>query len=138
MIKALAHVCILSRNLEKTRAFYCDVLGLAKGFDFLRDGKLTGYYLTITPGQFIEVFQTGDESPEPPARRILHLCLETDDMDGISKKLRDAGCEVTEKFLGADHSWQIWTKDPDGTAIEFHQYTPQSTQLTGEPCILPN
>lgn len=60
MIKSLAHVCILSRNLDRTLDFYCSTLGLEKGFDFLRDGELFGFYLKITGRQFLEVFQTGE------------------------------------------------------------------------------
>ncbi len=38
--------------------------------------------------------------------------------------------------MGADRSRQMWTQDPDGVRIEFHQYTPGSCQLTGAPCVL--
>jgi hypothetical protein len=43
---------------------------------------------------------------------------------------------VTDKILGADHSWQIWTADPAGVKIEFHQYTNASCQTTGADCVL--
>jgi lactoylglutathione lyase/glyoxylase I family protein len=36
-----------------------------------------------------------------------------------------------EPILGADGSWQFWTADPDGNPIEFHQFTPESRQITG-------
>ncbi len=34
--------------------------------------------------------------------------------------------------LGADGSRQFWMKDPNGMAIEFHQYNENSSQLTGQ------
>jgi lactoylglutathione lyase/glyoxylase I family protein len=136
MIKALAHVCLLSRDLDRTLDFYMETLGLSKGFDFFRDGALFGFYLRVADGQFIEVFKTDDLSPEPTARRITHLCLEVDDIDVMRARLVAKGIEVTEKKLGADASWQIWTKDPDGTPIEFHQYTDESCQLTGRVCVV--
>jgi len=74
-----------------------------------------------------------DEAPQGTPQ-IGHICLETDDLDGMRKKLTAAGIETTEPKLGSDQSWQMWMHDPDGTAIEFHQYTPQSTQYTGEDC----
>jgi lactoylglutathione lyase/glyoxylase I family protein len=136
MIKSLAHVCLLSRDLEKTLDFYCGTLGLKKGFDFLRNGKLFGFYVQVTERQFIEIFQAGDDSEEAPPRRITHFCLEVNDVEAMRSRLVERGIEVTEKKLGADHSWQIWCKDPDGTSIEFHQYTPESTQLTGKACLV--
>ena len=132
MIKALAHVCIFSRDLERTRKFYCDGLGLSIKFKFIRQGELFGFYLRISDSQFIEVFHR-DETPQG-VPQIGHICLETDDLEAMRKKLTEAGIETTEPKLGSDHSWQMWLRDPDGTAIEFHQYTPQSTQYTGEDC----
>jgi hypothetical protein len=46
------------------------------------------------------------------------------------------GYETTEKKLGSDQSWQIWTTDPNGVRIEFHQYTADSSQRTHNNCIL--
>ncbi len=65
-----------------------------------------------------------------------HFCLETDDIDEVARRLADNGYPVTEKKLGADQSWQVWTKDPSGVRIEFHQYTPKSSQRTHQDCIL--
>jgi catechol 2,3-dioxygenase-like lactoylglutathione lyase family enzyme len=58
MIKALAHLCIFSKDLERSRDFYCGALGLNPHFNFHKDGKLFGFYLQIAPGQFIEVFKS--------------------------------------------------------------------------------
>jgi hypothetical protein len=46
------------------------------------------------------------------------------------------GYDVTDKTMGADRSWQAWTKDPGGVRIEFHQYTARSCQKTGADCVL--
>jgi catechol 2,3-dioxygenase-like lactoylglutathione lyase family enzyme len=132
MIRALAHVCIFSRDLERTRKFYCEALGLAIKFRFLRKGELFGFYLKISDSQFLEVFRRDETSQGVP--QIGHICLETDDLDAVRKRLTASGIETTEPKLGSDRSWQMWLSDPDGTAIEFHQYTPESTQHTGEDC----
>lgn len=134
MIKALAHVCLFSRDLERTRQFYCDGLGLSVQFRFLRQGELFGFYLKISDTQFIEVFHR--EEAAGGVAQIGHLCLETDDIAALRSDLTARGIETTEPKLGADHSWQMWLKDPDGTAIEIHQYTPQSSQYTGGDCVV--
>ena len=54
--------------------------------------------------------------------------------------MRDAlikrGVEVTPKKLGCDQTWQCWCKDPDGTDVEFQQYTAQSSQFIRKNCIV--
>jgi len=133
MIKTLAHICILSRDLDRTLEFYCGTLGLRRKFDFFKGEDLIGFYLEIDPGHFIEVFK-GDTVPEPQGRRIMHFCLEVGDIDAVRERLVSRGTEVSEKKKGSDSSWQIWCKDPDGTDIEFHQYCPESSQITGTRC----
>jgi glyoxylase I family protein len=135
MIKSLAHVCVYSSDLARTEAFYCGALGLSIQFRFIREGKLFGFYLKISDSQFIEVFyRENSASPEIP--QIGHICLETDDILHVRKVLTEHQIETTEPKLGADHSWQMWCSDPHGTSIEFHQYTNESTQKTGEDCIV--
>jgi len=135
MIKSLAHLCVLSADLERSRAFYCDALGLKPHFDFHKDGKLFGFYLQVAPGQFIEIFST-DATTEIKRQRIQHFCLEVADIDALRETLIRHGVTVTPKKLGCDRTWQCWCQDPDGTDIEFQQYTPQSSQFTRTNCVV--
>ena len=135
MIKTLSHICIFSKDLKRSRDFYCGALGLKPHFDFLKDGELFGFYLQIVPGQFVEVFKA-DPAAEIRAPRIHHFCLEVDDLDALRDSLIKHGVEVTPKKLGCDQSWQCWCKDPDGTEVEFQQYTPKSSQFTRANCIV--
>lgn len=135
MIKGIAHICIAAADLAAAEKFYCSGLGLKKGFDFIRDGKIFGFYLKVSERSFIEVFQQAG-MPVNENCAIRHLCLEVDDLDQLAQRLAGHGYETTKKCLGADHSWQMWVTDPSGVKIEFHQYTPESSQLTGGNCIL--
>jgi glyoxylase I family protein len=132
MIKQLAHVCIFSTDLNATARFYLEGLGLERGFEFIKDDDLFGYYINLGGSTFIEVFKG-----EPGAEgNIKHLAIEVDDIDEIILRLRNHGYEVGDKSLEADHSWQAWTTDPDGVKIEFHEYTQDSLQLTGGTCLV--
>jgi catechol 2,3-dioxygenase-like lactoylglutathione lyase family enzyme len=135
MIKALAHICIFSKDLEGSLDFYCGALGLKRHFDFFKDGVLFGFYLQVAPGQFIEIFKA-DPVAQIHSQRIHHVCLETDDLDALRDALVRRGVEVTPKKLGCDQTWQCWCKDPDGTDVEFQQYTPRSSQFTKTNCIV--
>ena len=64
------------------------------------------------------------------------MCYEVGDIDEVSRRLKADGHEVTDKKLGSDQSWQIWTTDPGGVKIEFHEYTAKSSQVTGRDCVL--
>jgi catechol 2,3-dioxygenase-like lactoylglutathione lyase family enzyme len=133
MIKALAHICILSRDLRATLDFYCGTLGFRKKFDFMKNDRLFGYYLQVDDTHFVEVFETQDAQPAA-SNQIIHFCLEVTDIDATRVALISKGIKVTEKKLGCDHSWQMWCKDPDGVDIEFQQYTAESSQYTGANC----
>jgi catechol 2,3-dioxygenase-like lactoylglutathione lyase family enzyme len=135
MIKTLAHLCVFSKDLNRSLDFYCGALGLKKHFDFFKDGSLFGFYLEVDPGHFIEVFKA-DPATEVRHQRIHHFCLEVEDIDVMRETLIRRGVEVTPKKLGCDQSWQCWCKDPDGTELEFQQYTAQSTQFTRKNCIV--
>ncbi len=133
MIKQLAHICIHSTDLKKTEEFYCSTLGLAKTFDFYRDNQLAGFYLSAGAGTFIEVFS--GSPPELPGT-IRHICLEAENLDAFADRLKEKGVDVSDIKVGADNSRQFWTSDPDGTEIEFHEYTEKSSQRTGQDAIL--
>ena len=124
MIKALAHLCVFASNLNRSRDFYCGALELKPHFDFFKDGALFGFY-----------FQAGPAT-EIRHQRIHHFCFEVEDLDALREKLIQRGIAVTPKKLGCDQTWQCWCKDPDGTDIEFQQYTPQSSQFTKTNCLV--
>lgn len=129
-VNRLAHVCIYAADLEATRSFYADLLGMETAFTFEKDGELFGFYLGCGQQTFIEVFQ-GEPGSEG---NIRHLALDVEGMDELIQRLHSAGITVSEKTLGADHTWQAWTEDPNGIRIELHEYTPDSMQLRGGTC----
>ena len=120
LITQLAHLCIHTTDLEKTKWFYCDVLGAELAFDFDKKGSLFGYYLKFGANTFLEVFG-GDAGATDG--NIKHMCLEVEDIDRLAEVLKENGIEVTGKHLGGDNAWQVWAEDPNGVRIEFHQYT---------------
>jgi lactoylglutathione lyase/glyoxylase I family protein len=135
MIKALSHLCIFTKDLDATRKFYCEALGLQHHFDFLKNGQLFGFYLQVAPQQYVEFFKVEPDA-EFGKSRVHHLCFEVDDIDVQREKLMKAGIEVTPKKLGCDQTWQCWCRDPNGVDIEFQQYTPRSAQFSRANCIV--
>ena len=135
MVKGLAHLCILSKDLHRSEYFYADILKFRKKFNFLKDDEIVGYYLDSGNGVFIEIFKSeiiNLVKKEP----IAHFCLEVEDIDKEISNLRNHNITVTAKSLGQDNSWQAWFKDPSGIDIEFHQYTSNSSQINNKDCVL--
>ena len=128
MIKGLAHLCFVVRDLETSLAFYRDMLGLTPAFDFINDkGHRYGVYLHLDGRHFIELFE-GTVGPQPEKPTYHHFCLEVDDINAAVADLRAKGVKATDPEFGRDNSWQCWLNDPDGNRIEMHCYTPTSWQ----------
>ena len=130
MIKQLAHICINTTDLNETARFYCNALGLEKGFEFIKRGELFGFYIKLGSNTFVEFFRG-----EPgQVGNINHMAIEVEDIDKVIAKIRDHGYGVGEKTFGADHGWQAWLEDPNGVRIELQEYTEESLQLRGGKC----
>ncbi len=130
-VKQVAHVCIFAHDLDVTRAFYEDVLGLDTAFNFLRDGKIFGFYLNAGGRSHVEVFHKNGTSFDE-ANQINHLCLEVESLDAAIAHVKSKGIEPTRpKKKGCDETYQCWLTDPNGVKIELFEYTDKSAQFTG-------
>jgi catechol 2,3-dioxygenase-like lactoylglutathione lyase family enzyme len=128
MIKGIAHVCFVVRDLDASIAYYRDKVGLRPAFEFINDkGERFGVYLHAGERTFLELF-VGKLAPRAAGQSYQHVCLEVDDVEATVADLRARGVEVTDAVLGSDHSWQAWLTDPDGNRIELHGYTSESKQ----------
>lgn len=138
MIRRLAHLCLITNDLEKLVSFYRDGLGLPVAFTFVNaDGATYGVYLACGDTTFIEIFDQhlsakqwgGSTEPLHAGNRYGHLCLEVTGMADLKRTLLGRGVEMGEIRTGFDHSFQMWTADPDGNRIELMEYTHLSKQL---------
>ncbi len=134
MFKRLAHVCIKTNDLDACERFYRDVLGCRVVFHFHRNDRVFGAYFEVGSNSFIEVFENSS-AVAMQSTGLDHFCLETGDIDAVITHLEEQGVEHTQKKRGADQSWQIWIKDPDGHRIEIQEYTEASSQHTGRDAI---
>ena len=117
LVRALAHVCLKTTDLERTRRFYCGALGIEKLFDFTRQGNIVGFYLKVSADTFIEVFLQDATEATATTHHLHHFCLETGGIEQVRAALLADGDAVGEIKLGVDGSYQCWTKDPDGATL---------------------
>jgi len=129
-VKQVAHVCIFANDVEETRNFYKDVLGLDTVFNFLRDDKIFGFYLNVGGRTHIEVFQKGGTSFSE-TNQINHMCLEVENIDQAIDHIKALNIDITAKKFACDDTYQAWIKDPNGVKIELFEYTDKSAQFVG-------
>lgn len=136
MITGLTHVAIRVTDIDKAIDFYVNTLGIKEKFRINNDaGQPHLIYLEVAPNQFVELFP-GADGPHTQVTTAaqVHLCLQVDDIQKHYEEFKSrGGVPHSEPKFAMDHSWQFWTNDPDGNPIEFHQFTPESMQIVGNP-----
>jgi methylmalonyl-CoA/ethylmalonyl-CoA epimerase len=130
-IKALNHVAIVVEDMEKPLAFWRDALGLE--LHELRDvpaEKSQVAFLPVANGEVELVKPTSDDSgiAKYLAKRgqgMHHLCLETDDIEGMMKQLKEKNIRLIneEPRTGADGKKYafIHPESTGGVLVELYQ-----------------
>jgi catechol 2,3-dioxygenase-like lactoylglutathione lyase family enzyme len=129
-IKRLSHVSLSTRDLAATERFYVGVLGLEIAHEFRNPaGERYGFFLHAGGGSFLEFFQTKNTGREDDL--FGHLCLETDDIEAVAKKLRASGLtDITVQRGRTDKILQFFIRDPDGTKVEIQQHDAESALIS--------
>lgn len=142
MIHGIHHTAISTGDLERSVAFYRDLLGfeeaISSGWQVGTEtlDKITGLkdssarMVMLKAGNaFVELFQFETPTPKPAdAMRpvcdhgITHLCLAVSDVDGEYERLKAAGmvfhCPPQTTATG---NRVTYGRDPDGNVIELLQ-----------------
>ena len=130
MAPRISHVGILVADLERSNAFYRDILGLRETWRGSRDGKLLSWVnMTVPDGQdYIELMLY--DQPITPERRLIahHICLELPDVPKAETVLKSRTmppmCKpMTAMRVGRNGKRQINLYDPDGTRVEIMEPT---------------
>ncbi|MEK7415287.1 MAG: VOC family protein, partial [Planctomycetota bacterium] len=112
MFTAISHVCIHVRDIAQTMTFYHEALGLPVQYVFHRQGVLFGAYFTISDTNFIEAFQIHHDTHANTG--IVHVCLQTQDLDACMRQLASKGVACKPKNKGSAGCLTSWINDPDG------------------------
>ena len=142
MIRKLAHLCLVTDQLDAMIDFYTKKIGFNIKFIFRNaDGQVFGYYLETGDTTFVEIFdrvlkhkQWGGTSELKPLKfgdQINHFCFEVTGMKEHIAQVESRGVKIRNVKTAMDFSHQAWTSDPDGNLIEFMEYTAESWQLVG-------
>ena len=122
----MATVRYLVSDVERSRAFYRDVLGFEEGFDMLpafamvRRGDLA-LWLAGPSSSAARPMPDG-RAPEPGGWN--RFVVEVDDLDAIVARLREAGAAFRNEIVKGPGGRQILVDDPDGNPIELFEARP--------------
>ena len=131
--KSVDHITLIVANLEKTRHFYCELLGMFEvprpNFDF------AGLWLHPSepePGESVRALIHITHESELAGRagwgdqrvknisRGHHFAFEVPDAQAACEQLRGVGVEIAvEPRPRPDGPIQFYIRDPDGHVIEF-------------------
>ena len=117
VVISLQHVNVPSTNLQRSRQFYCEVLGLDElprpTFD------VRGIWLAAGRGQSVHI----TESESADSNSINHFALQVIDLDIVLSRLGRIGieCRLGTPVVGAGR--QAYLVDPDGNVIELIEPT---------------
>lgn len=127
----LNHYTIRAKDLEKTRAFYVDVLGLPEGER--PPLGFPGYWLYV--GDVPTVHLMGDRGardakygPREPGQTGLldHIAFSCTGLAEMKARLAEHGIDYEERVIPRDRQTQLFFHDPDGVAVELN-YPPGET-----------
>lgn len=151
MLRAIDHVNIVVRDLDRMVAFYRDVLGLEVTKDVTISGEwidrvvgLRGVrgrvvYLSLPSGPRIELIQyqspPGASAPENRVSNTLgirHFAFDVADLDAAAAKLRQANVELLSEvqrvpdtqvtYAGGVRKRLVYFRDPEGNLLELCEY----------------
>lgn len=110
---ALRHLALKTRDLETTRRFYIEVLGLREAFS--HPGML---FLETPGGGDLLNFARVRRRVDPRAGGLDHFGLHVGRkrFGPLQKRLKSAGVKV----VGRRGRWSIYVKDPNGYTVELY------------------
>jgi glyoxylase I family protein len=141
----LHHTAYVVKNLEKTRAFYEDVIGLPLMATWCESDILFGKERTychcffgLADGGALAFFQfarpddQAEFGPDLPPSPFRHIALNVDKatQDGIEQRLKAAGYKEPETYV-LEHGYcrSVYVTDPDGMIVEFTLDVPEADEL---------
>ena len=134
-ILGVSHIALFARDVDKSLAFYKDLLGFAEPYRLTKkQGGLHLTFLKINDRQCIEIFPEREAGGD----RLYHFALETDDAEAMRSYLKSRGVKVPAKTpVGRIGNANYFVTDPDGHFVEIVQYLPEGWTLRDKGKHLP-
>lgn len=117
-LQNLNHLLVLARNLDATRDFYVDVLGLTVGprppFGF------PGYWLYLGDRAVVHLAAKGGNPETADTGPIDHIAFEATGLADMAARLEALAIPVRHRKVPDLGLHQIFIRDPNGVKIELN------------------
>ena len=144
----LHHTAYVTKDLEATRAFYEDVIGLPLSATWCETDHLFGkdrtychVFFDLGDGSSLAFFQFADADdqaefgPDIPASPFIHIALNVDAeaQKGIEERIAKAGIEPPRTYV-LEHGYcrSVYVTDPNGMIVEFCHDDPRAADGAAE------
>ena len=148
-INKLDHVSIATDQLEDTKKFYCDLLGLKVGHR--PKLKSSGYWLYSGEEAIIHLVETGSNldreiafSDDKKAARSLgnpeitdlsetgvddHIAMTVEESADLVNFMKENKIAYWDRLLADRELYQVFVRDPNGVIIELNDYKPELDKI---------
>jgi catechol 2,3-dioxygenase-like lactoylglutathione lyase family enzyme len=116
VIQAMNHFTALSTDLDATRKFYSDMLGLVEGKR--PPFKFPGIWFYAGERPILHII-AGRPLPADPAGVIDHMAFTAHGLPATAAKLKERGISYDLRRLAGGTQWQLFCRDPDGAMVEL-------------------
>jgi catechol 2,3-dioxygenase-like lactoylglutathione lyase family enzyme len=120
-VTGLDHIVLVCSDVERTLAWYCDLLGLEPvRVDEWRRGEAPFPSVRVDAGTIIDLI-----GGEPIDGRLDHFCLvvESTDLHAIAASGEFAVVDGPDRRFGARGDGRsLYVRDPDGAVVELRHY----------------
>ena len=135
-VERLEHFLVVSDDMDGTRDFYCDVLGMHEGFR--PDLEFPGYWLYLGQVGCLhlaewDTYRRWTERADIPVSEraagsgpVDHIAFNASDFDGMTRKIESQGLAYKTNLLDEIGLRQIFLKDPNNVTIELNFRHPGS------------
>jgi catechol 2,3-dioxygenase-like lactoylglutathione lyase family enzyme len=115
-ISGMNHFTVLTNDLDASRAFYIDLLGLTEGFR--PDLGFPGAWLYVD-GQAVLHIVAGRGVPAQPRGVIDHMAFSARDLRAVAARLTEHDIKYDLRRLPSTGAWQLFCLDPSGARVEL-------------------
>jgi catechol 2,3-dioxygenase-like lactoylglutathione lyase family enzyme len=132
-VTELAHVLVLSDDIDASRDFYCDAVGMTVGER--PPLPFPGYWLYVEGKPCLHIADrerytaqargAGLSAPTRASGRIDHVAFAATDYAAAAERLERGGIEAVRNSVPEAGMRQLFFSDPDGVRIEVNVVEPR-------------
>ena len=115
-VQGMEHFTVLAEDLEATRTFYGDILGLEEGYR--PPLGFPGAWLYVGGRAVLHVI-AGRALPAERAGVLDHMAFAAKDLPGTLAKLKQRGVKYDLRRQADTRVWQLFFHDPSGAKVEL-------------------